>query len=269
MINKTTKKIISYLLVLSIVVFSFTINKINISAHELTKKTNLNYISKDPSYTEYTYDENGISYKVIETTNSDLSIINTKIYQKEKTNNYILTEDFTTVIQINKDVVELTVTKDGTVEVLEININEIADTIDEFSNKTSNDYTLPKGSISTSGSTMLTSWTFHSRTTGSTITTIRTLTVLTAVICAVVATGVGGSALYAGAVAAAQVIADYIIQDNIPEVYYSKYVYYKYILNSNPPLPRAEKVEVFYYKDAAHTIFIGSVVNEYYVSGWY
>ncbi|HHW04170.1 MAG TPA: hypothetical protein GXX35_15445, partial [Thermoanaerobacterales bacterium] len=76
----------------------------------------------------------------------------------------------------------------------------------------------------------------------------------------------GGPAA-AGTLAGIQTIAEIIILESIPTVYYRKYVYYKYIIGTDPPLPRAEKCYTYFYRDSERTDLIGSTVDEYYVPG--
>jgi hypothetical protein len=69
----------------------------------------------------------------------------------------------------------------------------------------------------------------------------------------------------AGVSAALAGVAGMIVSDEIPIVYYAQDVFYKFLIDTDPPLPRAERTMTTFYSDSGRTQQIGdTVVYEYY-----
>lgn len=260
MINKLRKRVVSFVLLFAISATCLGGNNISVMAAEKPQKTNINYISTDLNHTEYTYDESGKSYKVVENTTEDLSTVYTKIYQLNEANEYTLIDDYVTnIVKEGNDIV-ITEVNDGVVD-KEVLQGAIApSSIEEAKN-------IYSVSAASSG-TMLTDWKYYGKSKGTNKFAVRTLSVITSVLSALAAAKMTKTIPVLLTVACER-IAQYIIDDNLQIVYWTQYVYYKYILNIDPTFERAEKNETFFYSDSSHDHFIDSTVDEYYVDGWY
>jgi hypothetical protein len=258
MFRKELKRSISIILTLALIVTSSLIHNTNASAEGLNSKSNFNFISTNPDYTEYTYDEYGNSYKVIEKANDDMTDISTEIYIKEN-NNYILLENFTTTVEKIQNNIIINTENNGEITQAIIDISS-----DESQNGVS---TINFNEINASTSSLLTDWQFSQRTTGNTVVLNWTLTIVTSVIIALVATSMTGTA---GVIAksAATALARKIIDMAIPILYYSQYIYHKWIKDVNPSFYRGEKVETFFYEDSGHTRYLQTIINEYVDPNW-
>lgn len=92
--------------------------------NEVSTKTNFNFIqTTDLSSVEYTYEENNKSYLVKENANSDLTRINTEIYEVNNDSN-VLVDKYVTTLEVNDNLLTITKYVDNYTISDEININE-------------------------------------------------------------------------------------------------------------------------------------------------
>lgn len=229
------------------------------------KKSNLKVLNNSLSNTQYTYNQGGKSFKVIEHANDNCTIIDSTVYIKQDNDEYTLYSKIQTTIE-NGTITQKT-TKDS-VTTLE------SDKIDSLvkSNVNSNNSSLlfsqsnivappPEG-----GST-LTPWQYSGHFTGSNRIFKYTLTSVATVLGIVIAGPIGGQggAILGGIVSN---IASSIINDQIDTVYYAQDVWYRYTtLPSGMKLPRAERTYTKFYSDRNRTQQIGSPVSyDHYVN---
>lgn len=224
-------------------------------------RSNLVMLSTDLNHMKYTYDENGKSYKIIEEFDENLKDIESKVYEKNEQGNYELHSTIETVIE--DGIVSVTTNQDGKLTTETQDLNPLINSLKQDSEVKEVTLNL------TSEETMLTNWRYTGEVRGSTRFPRYTIAGITATLGTFVAAAVAGP-LSQATIAGLTTVATIVFTDLIPLVYFQQSVYYKYILNTNPPLPRAEMTNTYFYLDSARTDQIGKMVShEYYVRGWY
>jgi len=109
----------------------------------------------------------------------------------------------------------------------------------------------------------LTDWQFSTSSTGSNDISRYTIVAVTAVLGETISSIGAGAAGVSVALAA---VAGMIVSDEMPRVYYYQEVYYKFLIGTDPPLPRAEETVTNFYLDSNRTNQIGDTVYyEYYL----
>lgn len=224
-----------------------------------TGRKNVNIIKLDNNSAIYTYEENGKSYKVIESITDNFDYVSSKIYVLNNSGDYIL--DSTIITEVKNGIITVSTTKNGNTVVEKSNLT--SSFTSNMSRKESNiqEYSLEYPYED------LTSWEFSGTFKGSDRIKKYTLLAVTAVIANIV-NGLGGGILSSSAVTAVSTVAGAIISDDIPVIYYTQDVYYKYIKDMPTKLPRAEKTITVFYSDKDRTDKIEKVTNEYYASGY-
>lgn len=237
-------------------------------------RTNTEIIKNKLGDIEYTYDENGNSYKVVEKANKDLTKGTVKTYEKDSDGNYVLITIAET--EIDEDNINLKTTDVITNEVSyeTTSIDDIVEVTNTKNNidmnnsdieKDNNDSKMQKYSAKKSSSTELTGWQYSATFGYNWKVAKYSVTVISNVIFSKIAKLGGPFSGTAGVVI--QGIANIIIAEKIPTYFEEVSVYYKYIKGTN--LPRAERSYTNIYKDKSRNEKIGKTINyEYYVEGW-
>lgn len=232
-----------------------------LSIEELTtEKTDVVILDNNLQHTEYTYKKDGKSYKAIETLNDSFTKGETKIYEKSIDGNYNLI--CTSQLNVTEDSINLkTTNKDGSIENEQF---EIKDLIQNFNINNNN-----LRSFNTKSGQLTTSWKFYDVYCSLTKIKRYTTAFVTSALTSVLSYYFGASAAKVASISGLGTIVGVIVGDEIPLVYYNQNIYYKYALNTNPPLPRAEKTDTWFFSDYKRNIPIGKKVSyEYYVPGW-
>jgi hypothetical protein len=213
-------------------------------------RSNLQIINDNFDNYEYTFDENGESFKIIEQISSDLKEVHSQIYKKDNLGDYQLDENKITNIKTDGTVEITTTTSDKhtlneSFQLDFANINVVSSSKDD-SSLTVN-----------ANPTPLTGWQWSR--TDQYSSQVYTLTIA-AIIAALGAYIPGATASFLAAV------ANLIFLNNVTKVYYTVYVYFKFIVGTS--LPRAELDNTYVYSDSARTNLLGTTSVETYASGW-
>lgn len=233
-------------------------------------KTNFNFINTtDLDNIQYTYEENGKTYLVNESANSDLTVVETEIYEVGEESN-VLVENFTTYIE--KSDTELVISKyvdDFLVDSSSIDLNSQSLKFNEKSiinEDTTNTITATgtyNGQIYYDASTgrYYTSWYYDHSTTGSSTITKFTLTVVIGIL-----SGISGNPYVVGGITtAAQYIVDYLIED----IWWSQDIYFVHRITSDRKYYGSAvgiRYYTSFYSNRQRTSYIGSDVYEWHDS---
>ena len=265
--RKFLKSIVSFGLAFSILsanipvsqVFAQSTQSEQFIQSENSKRTNFNFISvEDLANIEYTYEENGITYKVIESSNLELSKVNTRIYEQVN-NQYILISSYETEIIINDSNIELIKIEDGNnnIEVISLGeINKVYDgNVSELFEK------IERGERS--GKVTESYWLLHSSFDGSSKIKERTYSVVVILITGILALKFPSASPVLSGVT---YLALDIIDEAIEDVYYTKKWYYKWPMRDGQRLTPAfaERADAFFYTDNSRRTLIGSASSEVY-----
>ena len=232
-----------------------------------TQKESFVIHNSDPNNTIYTYTENGKEYRVVESSNEDLTKVDSNIYVKNKKWKYELESKINSTIE-NNEVIVKTQSKGISKEKIEVfELDSLGEYIpDEILNDVPNETTseiTPFRIIEDNG---LTSWYYAGTFKYSNIIAKATLSLVVAIITNVALPGLAsaaGVALSATAKTAISNIAGQIVSYGVSVIYYSQVVHYKYLIGTD--LPRAERTATSVYRDSSRTQKIGNtVVSEYY-----
>ncbi|MEK4876945.1 MULTISPECIES: hypothetical protein [Paenibacillus] len=228
------------------------------NASSKVERTNFQWVVNDDlSNYEYTYEEEGISYRIVESINLEtMTDVSSDIYVKEN-GEYVLSSKVSTKLLDDNNVL-ISTTKDGVITTETIPVESVdssAPNITEgVNNAASNKISL------LAGNTDLTDWTFQTITRGSNIAAKLTVAAIVVVLNhyfpylpVKVITTVSGAYYALGT----------------PTVYWQKQWYYRYTLTS-PPLPRAERVFTYFYTNSSYTDYVydSPVMQETYAPGW-
>lgn len=247
---KKYKKILSILLTLTFVsstIFTKTVFASTESILKADNKTNFKFISTDPDNTEYTYEEDGKQYKVLETSNENLDNIHTEIFVKDSNNEYILIEKYDTVISMNEDNnIEVTKTENG------INTTDIL-TLEETSiNEPTVNSNLSRGIIGPDGTG---SWEVVRSYQGNEYFTNFTYSVIVGILVSIVAAGLGLGAIASSIVGT---VASAILNERIPTVYFKRTI--SYYREDNNMVTKVESYNNFYH-DSSYRYYIGNATK--------
>lgn len=257
---KIVSFVLAVLMIISVVAPSTALAELK----STSRKTNFNWISiNDLSHIEYTYNENGESYKVIESANLELTEAHTKIYKKVA-GEYVLISDYTTRIKINDSTIELTTIKGGNLDVVKIKKDDVIAPapIEEFNKDTS------ISSIDTV-EVGLTDWIYCGTTQSSSTISEWTFIIVVAILNDVAHNKFtkGQSYLVTGVTT----VATLVISEYWPKVYDRQYWYNIYETFDGVPayVPAVgEKVYTYFYSDSSRTQRIGDVlIDEFIVDG--
>lgn len=229
----------------------------NVSSN--VERTNFEWVVNDDlggNY-EYTYEEEGISYRIVESINLEtMKDVSSDIYVKEN-GEYVLSSKISTKLLDDNNVL-ISATKDGVITTETIPVESVDSSppnINEGVNNTSSN----KISL-LAGNADLTDWTFQSITRGSNIAAKLTVAAIVVVLNhyfpylpVKLVTTLSGTYYALGT----------------PTIYWQKQWYYRYTL-TNPPLPRAERVFTYFYTDSSYTNYAydSPVMQETYAPGW-
>lgn len=243
-------------------------NQNKLTIDELTSnKTNVVMLDNSLNHTEYTYEKDGKSYKAVESINNSFDKGSTKIFQKnDNDGSYDLI--CTTLLNVDNGSIKLKTTAiDGQIVNEEFKLDDL---IENFNiNKNYDTSLLTPENINNPRSSSLTSWQFSTEFSSSTKIKRYTTTFVTAALTAVLSYYFGSSAAAQATIAGLGAVVGIVVSDEIPLVYYDQNVFYKYILNTDPPLPRAEKTDTWFFSDYSRNQPLGGKVSsEYYVPGW-
>lgn len=265
MMNSKTLKFVALTLILATatsftpaVTFAATNNNTKVVNKSIdvkkSGKSNFKIWDKNLAHVMYTYDEDGKSYKVVESMDSKLTNGNSKIYVKNiETGDYELDSTLTTTVGNGKVTIKTTDVKTN---------NTTTDSLD-LSAKNLNkmkqqggihlDYREPDEN--------LTDWEYSAPFFGSSRIKRYTLIAVTGVIAGVI--GSLGTPISGGASGAIGAVAGAIVADEIPLVFWGQDVFYKYIIGTSTP--GAERSLTTFYSDSGRNNQIGdTIVNEYY-----
>lgn len=228
--------------------------------NSLDVKTNFNFIkTSDISDIQYTYEENGKSYYVYESTNADLTEINTEIYEVGM-GSKLLVDQFSTHIEKREDILTVTKYRDGSiVDSTNIDIKDGSlrfNSIKPASDEIYNGYVNYDGSHNK----YYTSWYYAYGSNGSNYVLKLTYSVIISMLSAVT----GNPYVVAGVTSAAQ----YILDHAIPEVYWHKDVYH--VNEITYPDRRyygsfiGERTYAKFYSDSRRSDLIGSDFYEWH-----
>lgn len=218
------------MLIFSIIFSTFGYQKV--SANEKpTYKHNFIFISTSYDNIEYTYEENGNCYKVIERISEDLKQIQTEVYQKTDFGEYICIQNYTTMIQTKNNGIELKILEDEKQTTKFLDLESLVQNYDLK--------TRPDMKISSYGE-----WEFVDRHNGSTGFQNFTYGVVVAILVNIVSGGFGvvGSAVVG-------TIAGAIVSERIPVLYYDRMVFY---YREGPALVTKVQVSTTFYYDENH-----------------
>lgn len=231
-----------------------------------TGKTNVVILDDSLNHTEYTYEKDGQSYKAIETLNDSFTEGSTKIFQKNDDNTYDLI--CTSLLNVNNDSINLKTTINGQSVTEEFKLEDLVQDFKADTNiNLENNQKLQLFSAQTSPLTGY--WEFSHEYSSSTKIKRYTTTFVTAALTGVLAYYLGSTAAATAVISGLGGVVGIVVSDEIPLVYYDQNIFYKYALNTDPPLPRAEKTDTWFFSDKARRNSIsGKVTYEYYVPGW-
>lgn len=250
--SKKHKKFLSILLTVTIMcstIFTKTVFANTESNLKIDNKVNFNFISTEPDNTEYTYEEDGKQYKVLETSNENFDNIHTEIFIKNSNNEYILTEEYDTVISINKD---------NNIEITKIeNGKQTTDSLvkeETFSNESTLNSRLSRGIIRPDGRG---SWETVSTYQGSEHFTNFTYSVIVGILVSIVSAGLGLGAISSAIVGT---VASAILNERIPSVYFKRTV--SYFREPSNMVTIVKSHNNFYY-DSSYRYYIGSATQRW------
>lgn len=242
-------------------------------------RENINIISSDLDNLVYTYMENGKEFKVVESLNENLTEVNSEVFVKNEKGNYELQSEIEATVNNGEMTIATTTENKDSVEVLElssvvnstpsINLkNELSQKINPLgtiAENVSNDKIQPFGIIEENG---LTEWRYAGVLTGSNYVLKLTLGAIVAVLASVAIPAMAvaaGVSISATAKVAISYVANSIFSNSFATVYYRQTTYYKYLIGTNPLLPRAEKTYTTVYSNSARTQQISdTVIAEYW-----
>jgi hypothetical protein len=242
---KGLKKVISIALAVTILCSSF-VKPVFANDTKLDNKTNFNFISTDFDNVEYTYEEDGSSYKVLESMNESLDHIHTRIYIKVGSEYELLEEYDTTVQKENEDTIKVIKNEAGQVTEEIINIGGFT---------TNTDSDMVAEADSTLPGVARVGWEFVNVHNGSTHFNNHTLSVVVAILINIVSAGLGLGAVASGLVGT---VAGAIVSNSTPTVYYRRWVYY--YRDSSGVVTQVKSENNFYY-DSAHNYYIGNATK--------
>ncbi len=246
-------------------------NDINVLSEDFsTGKSNFVLLDDSLDNMEYTYDKNGNSYKAIESLSESLDEGKTEIYQKNETGDYEIVS--TTLLNVSDGKIK-TKTKDEKTNEVKKEEYKLKDLVETKSvtklNKLEEDINADQPRVKRSA-TLLTEWQYTTSIFSSNKIKKYTMTFVIAALAGTIGYFFTTTAAAAAGISGLTAIAEAIISDEMPIVYYGEDVYSKYILGLDPPLRRAERSLTSYYTDKSRKHKIDdTVVNEYYVTGWY
>lgn len=257
MIKKILPMIITISLLLSMSTTSFANSETNLQTNqqefiEEIKSKSGTSIQITPNSTmqnmEYTYVDNGKTYKVLEKANEDLTYVESKVYIKDSIGDYTL--EYSTITEVGKDTVAVTKHENGIETRNNINLNQIKEISKEYEN-TQN--------IKSSQVPPISSWELHHKLNYSYRIYTYTLVAVTAVISGVAAAA--GGAYISGLAS----VVSYIIDDHIPRVWYTQYSHCKW--RKWPTLWEivAERTVTYHYANSTRTDYIGLTSSEHWV----
>lgn len=230
----------------------------------IEKNTNIEFIeiSKDNSYIEYVYTEDGKNYKVVERMNPQLTYVESEIYIQNVDESYSLESFVVTDVQSNGDII-VSKKENGKLSTDTIKLEEITLIRPELKNDdfilNNDDFTLNdddsilKETLSTKG-IVTTGWVYHSSTKSSYRISTYTVATVNAIIIGICA--VAPASVTIGVIAGGASLVSYIISDRIPQIYYLKDWYYMWkYLSENPSYKTVvgEKVITGHYRYSNYT----------------
>lgn len=233
MINKT-KYFIIFFLAVSITCATFFSKPVYAVTTSSTKEE-FNLISSNYKDIEYTYKENGIEYKVLETANKEFNKIHSRVYEKHN-NKFQLAREFVTIIHKNsKNQIEVEKIENGiyTKDVFDIDTSSSEENI-----------------ISASKSAK-SGWEFVDSHNGSTGFKNFTYSVVVGLLITAVSGGLGLGVVASNVVG---VVAGRIVSEKVPIIYYRRYVYY--YRTSGGMVTKVKALNKFYY-DKKHKKYFG------------
>lgn len=279
---KGTSLFLSSLIFLTVSISSSSIKTVDAATNYVgstNTRENINILSSDLDNLVYTYTENGKEFKVVESLNENLTEVISEVLVKNEEGIYELQSEIETTVSNGEMIIETNTNNRKNIEVVElstavnytpeINIkNELSTQIDPLGTIKGNssiDQIQPFGIIEENG---LTEWRYAGVFKYSNNIYKYTLGAIVAVIAGVsipALAAAAGVTLGAAAKTTISYIANNLFSSNWNTIYYTQTVYYKYLIGTNPLLPRAEKTYTTVYKDSARTQKVGNtVIDEYW-----
>jgi len=221
------------------------------------RRTNVKFIkdnSDNSGDLEYTYDQNGKSYKVVEKFTEDFSSGTSNIYEKNSGNNY----DLISVINTTSN------EKNISLKTLDVKTNNTKTEVVDISNDTTDKNSKLRNNLQSSSSD-LTDW----QAGGIFYYNFKVVNWTVGAISALIFKNLSklGGPLAGSTGTLLAYISGIIIAENIPKVYEKVREYYKFINGTS--LPRAESSYTIVYTDSSCTKQIGDGIPfEYYVDGY-
>jgi len=233
---KSTISILLTLIIMCSTILAQTLYANAESELRVDDKINFNFISTESDNTEYTYEEYGKQYKVLETSTEDFDNIHTEVFVKDDNNEYILIEKYDTVISMDEDNnIEITKLEDGK-QTTDIMVVEDTVTSEPIKNARSG-------------------WEFVNAHNGSTHFQNFTYSVVAGILVSLVSGGLG-LGIVAGSVVGA--VAGIIVSERVPTVYYRRTV--SYYRNTSNMVTKVRANNNFYY-DSGHRTYLGNATN--------
>lgn len=259
MIPNIPKKILSITIIISLFLSMSTSvlakSEIDLQINQqefLAEIQNLSDIQIKPNSTlqdmEYTYVDNGKTYKVIEKANAELTYVNSQVYTKNATGEYTL--EYTTETEVGEDGILVTKHENGKTTQNSIDLKPIKASSIEYKNTEG---------IKSNSEPPISPWELHDTVTYSYRIYTYTLTAVVAVVAGVAA--VTGNAVVAGLA----YIVDKIIDDRIPRVWYTQLWYCKW--KKWPVLWEivAERNITHHFSDSNRNNLIGTTDSEHWL----
>lgn len=229
-------------------------------------KNNFKFLKNDYGDIEYTYDNDGKSYKVVEKFEKDFSHGTSNIYEKNNDGSYILSSTIETTSS-GEDTITLTTTdlKTNSTKSKIINVNDVVESSKVTKNNNVNNCESPNINLMSYGNSQLTDWSYSTTYSYD----LRVANYTAGAISALLFKHISklGGAVTSDIGTLLSYAAGVIISEKLPKVYEEISVYYKYAKGTN--LPRAERSYTQVYKDSSRTSKIGGMMKyDYYVNGW-
>lgn len=226
----------------SIIIPKTVFAKTDLDLKKIDNKSNFNFINIEPNNTEYTYEENGKQYKVIEKSNKEFNNINTEIFVKNQNNEYISIKKYNTTIYIDKNNnIKITKNENGKQKT---NIMKIEET----------PIIKPRAIIGPEAGPG--TWEVVRRYNGNEYFTNFTYSVIVGILISIVSGGLGLGHVASSIVG---VIAGNIVNKRIPSVYFKRTVSY-YRIKSNRMVTKVESYNQFY-QDKSYRYYIGTAIK--------
>lgn len=221
-------------------------------------KINFQLVNDNLNNYEYTYEEDGVFYRIVENIDLEKNDVSSDIYVKEN-GQYVLDSEVSSKLLEDNSLL-ISTTKDGIITNETIPTSSIISEDPQTGINKVEGLNNPIENRISAASSDLTDWTFHSITRGSSLSERLTIGAITIVISALTPLA---------AVKIVTQIANLYYQLNKTNIYWQKQWYYRHTL-TNPPLPRAERIFTYFYTDSSYNNYIydSPVMEESYTPGW-